>query len=267
MEHGDRLDRQLVKRRGGLHRLPRGIHIGHRLQREDFLAGDRALGDEAFEPVPPGRKPMRAAITSNAMKPILCRFRAMPGSGLPSPTQSNIATHCRSLGVPGRPAIETTCTAPQAASLAPGPCRPPMAETSPAMTGLSSVFAAQSRRSGDREPMPEQPGHDAAGLDHFFAAAFAGALAAAFAGAAAAAAGEAAASSIFVGGTTVATTKSRAIAARVFSVPRRSCQRTLSLKSSGPRSAVNWSGNAPAHSRPPPHAAPRSTPRPASGLG
>ena len=48
--------------------------------------------------------------------------------------------------------------------------------------------------------------------------------------------------SIFVGGTTVATTKSRSITALTFSVPLRSCQRTLSLKSSGPRSAVNCSG-------------------------
>src|SRR5580658_8656426 len=35
-----------------------------------------------------GPNPWRMAITSTAMKPMLCRFRAMPGSGLPSPTQS-----------------------------------------------------------------------------------------------------------------------------------------------------------------------------------
>jgi hypothetical protein len=30
-------------------------------------------------------------MTSSAMNPILCRFRAIPGSGLPRPAQSNIA--------------------------------------------------------------------------------------------------------------------------------------------------------------------------------
>src|SRR4051794_17990074 len=83
-------------------------------------------------------------------------------------------------------------------------------------------------------------------LGHFLGGALPGTLAPPFAGAAAAlgapAAPASATTSIFVGGTTVATTKSRSITDFTFSVPFRSCQRTLSLKSSGPRSAVNCSG-------------------------
>ena len=43
-----------------------------------------------------GENPWRIAIVSSAMKPILWRLRAIPGSGLPRPTQSSMAP------VPGR---------------------------------------------------------------------------------------------------------------------------------------------------------------------
>ena len=76
----------------------------------------------------------------------------------------------------------------------------------------------------------------------FLAGVLPGALAPPLAGAAGAlgapGAAASATTSTFVGGTTVATTKSRSITDLTFSVPFRSCQRTLSLKSSGPRSAV-----------------------------
>ena len=115
-----------------------------------------------------GAKPYFMAMVSIAMKPMLCRFRAIPGSGLPRPTQSS-------------------------------------------MTG------------GDQRRAPPRAG------------AAAGAAAAGAAVGAAAAVGSAATSASFVGGATVATTKLRATAGRVFSVPFRSSQRTASLKS---RSAI-----------------------------
>ena len=44
VERGDRLGRQLVERGGLLHRCAELVHVGLRLQREDLLAGDVALG-------------------------------------------------------------------------------------------------------------------------------------------------------------------------------------------------------------------------------
>ena len=56
VEGGDRLGRQFVEGRRLLHRLAGIVHVGQRLQREDFLARDGALGEGALEAAPPRRE-------------------------------------------------------------------------------------------------------------------------------------------------------------------------------------------------------------------
>ena len=116
---------------------------------------------------------------SSAMKPILCRFRAIPGSGLPRPTQSSMASTCR---------LAVACDAA---------CR--VAPLAPPLRAGAAGRRARCRGGSRAQRRPRR---------------------------------SAATSACLVGGTTVATTKSRSITERAFSVPFRSCQRTLSLKSS-----------------------------------
>ena len=89
VEGGDIAGLQLEEGDGRLHRR-------RRCRSCRSAVSTPALSGRRPGPPPPnllkrarqGLNPQRAAIRSTAMKPILCRCRAMPGSGLPSPTHS-----------------------------------------------------------------------------------------------------------------------------------------------------------------------------------
>ncbi len=151
MERGDRLGRQLVERGG----LPAPTRRTRSCRSAASAPGSsrRRRCPRLTSPLKRcrhGEKPWRMAIVSIAMKPMLCRFRAIPGSGLPRPTQSSMTS------APIRPRRFAPPPAPPragAASRLPAPPAQPepppravaSAATSACLVGGATVATTKSR--------------------------------------------------------------------------------------------------------------------------